>query len=510
SAGDAGRALTLISSALELLPPGPERARSVASLLEGGQTGEDDAAHLGLQALEGAGGDIRLRARLNYALSEVQLVRNRLPSALEHARQACTEARAAGDDALLVAALARAGYQETLLGVGDPEETLGEGLRLEESVQPTDPLSSARYAHGIRLVWLDDCDGARPLLTCCHTEAVETGNDHALPGICIHLARLELRAGHWAAARRLADDAHEIAEQAGHDQPRGGARSVQALVEAYHGNVEAARVLATESNAVAASVGDRWFPLYTRVALGLAELSAERYEETVRLLDGLGEELDASGIREPGIFPFEADAAEALIALGRTDQAEPLIDRLEERGRELDRPRALATAARCRGLLFASRNEFDQALASIDAGLHEHERFFVPFERARTLLVLGSVQRRARQRRAARLTLKDALAEFERLGAQGWSRRARQEIGRLGGRVASPIELTGTERRVASLVAAGRTNREVAAELVISVRSVEANLTRIYRKIGIRSRTELARKLPHEDHASEADKRLGG
>jgi DNA-binding NarL/FixJ family response regulator len=120
----------------------------------------------------------------------------------------------------------------------------------------------------------------------------------------------------------------------------------------------------------------------------------------------------------------------------------------------------------------------------------------MPFERGRTLLALGTLQRRARRRKAARDTLGGALGLFEGLGAESWADNARGELARIGGRTPSGGELTASERRIAELVALGRTNREVADELVISVHTVEAALTHVYRKLEVRSRTELARRLP--------------
>jgi DNA-binding NarL/FixJ family response regulator len=123
-----------------------------------------------------------------------------------------------------------------------------------------------------------------------------------------------------------------------------------------------------------------------------------------------------------------------------------------------------------------------------------HGELGLPFEHARSLLVLGEVQRRAKQRRAARETLTAAEQGFERLGATRWAERARAERARIGGR--TTIEgLSETELRVAELVAAGKSNKEVAAELFVSVRAVEANLSKVYAKLGIESRTELARRI---------------
>jgi DNA-binding NarL/FixJ family response regulator len=125
-----------------------------------------------------------------------------------------------------------------------------------------------------------------------------------------------------------------------------------------------------------------------------------------------------------------------------------------------------------------------------------HERMPGPFERGRTLLARGTVLRQARRKRDAREALQQALAIFVELGTPLWAGKARAELARIGGRAPSTGELTSSERRIAELVAEGKTNREVAAILVVADRTVESALTQIYRKLDVRSRTELARKIP--------------
>ena len=163
--------------------------------------------------------------------------------------------------------------------------------------------------------------------------------------------------------------------------------------------------------------------------------------------------------------------------------------------RRLDRAWALAILARGRGLLLAARGDLEGAFASFERALAEHARSTDPFHHARTLLALGRTQRRAKKRGAARATLEDALARFEQLGAPLWAEQTRAELARIGGRAPSNGELTEAERRIAALVAEGRTNREVAAALFLTVHSVETALTRVYRKLGVRSRAELAHRL---------------
>ena len=160
-------------------------------------------------------------------------------------------------------------------------------------------------------------------------------------------------------------------------------------------------------------------------------------------------------------------------------------------------PWAIAAAYRCRGLIESAGGQPEAALVQLDRALAIHADVERPFDRARTLLALGAVQRRAKQRARRARRSSRALAVFEELGAALWAERARAEIARLGGRRARDRdELTETERRISELAADGRSNREIAGELFVSERTVEANLTRAYRKLGVRSRTELARRLP--------------
>ncbi len=154
----------------------------------------------------------------------------------------------------------------------------------------------------------------------------------------------------------------------------------------------------------------------------------------------------------------------------------------------------LAHATRCRGLVAAARGDVDEAMSLLADAVSRHEAVGDPFGQARALLALGVARRRARQKRAARDAIEAARAGFETMGADRWAERARDELGRIGGR--TQVEgLTAAERRVADLVASGRTNAEVAAALFLAERTVASHLTRIYAKVGVRSRTELSRAL---------------
>jgi len=179
--------------------------------------------------------------------------------------------------------------------------------------------------------------------------------------------------------------------------------------------------------------------------------------------------------------------------MGRVADAEALLAAFAAHAERTRRPRASAAVARSAALVAAAHDDLEQALeyAEQAVALAASE----PLESGRALLVLGLVHRRAKRRRAARQALESALGVFDVLPAPLWAQRARAELERIGGRRGSAGELTPSERRVADLVLAGRTNREIATELFITVHTVEKALSRAYAKVGVHSRTELARRL---------------
>jgi DNA-binding CsgD family transcriptional regulator len=167
-----------------------------------------------------------------------------------------------------------------------------------------------------------------------------------------------------------------------------------------------------------------------------------------------------------------------------------------------------AGAARCRGLFHAAEGDLAAGTAAFESSLADAAPF--PLERGRTLLCLGTVRRQAQQKRSAGEVLEQALAIFDELGARLWAEKARAELKRIGGRPRPSDELTETERRVAELAARDRSNKEIAAELYMGISTVEAHLSRVYRKLGIRSRTGLAGRIAApRDETAEASGGVG-
>ena len=184
--------------------------------------------------------------------------------------------------------------------------------------------------------------------------------------------------------------------------------------------------------------------------------------------------------------PIWADAIETLVTLGELARARAYLEAYEANAGRLGSPWAIAAASRCRGLFEAADGHVDRAIDAFETSLSELVRHPYPLERGRTLLCLGAVRRQAQQKKAAREALQQSLAIFEELGARLWAEKARAELRRISGRAPASAELTESERRVAELAAQGRMNREIAAELYMGGSTVEAHLSRVYRKLGVR------------------------
>jgi len=339
----------------------------------------------------------------------------------------------------------------------------------------------------IRLGRLDD---ARPRLLAAKRRAAAEGDERGHQQICLFLAELEWLAGNWEAAAASAAEGVEIAEQAGLRLREGSTTGLVALVQASRGDADAARATAERGMAISQEVGDLGYGRYTRQILAFLDLSLGDAAAAARSIDTYA---FGHGVEGPKRIAFLGDLVEALVQLGDLARAAAVNDELASRGAQIRRPPMIAAAERGRALILAAGGDVTEGIACAERAVAAYERLGFPFELARARLVLGEIQRRAKQRKAARETLDRAIADFEALGARLWADRARAEQARIGGRTA--IEgLTETELRVARLAAEGRSNKEVAAALFVSVRAVEANLSRVYAKLGIESRTELARR----------------
>jgi DNA-binding CsgD family transcriptional regulator len=507
-AGDTSRARELLEKVLDRSPPGPPRAWVLYRLgtVRLQEESWPQAEELLSAALEEAGDDAPLRLQLHVQLVLARGVAGDLVGAVTHARQATSLRHRVQDPALQAYALAAVATGEFLLGHGVQMDSLRLAEDLARAAGPQSirpfPLLQPAVSQGMVLKWSDDLDAARAKLGECYRHAVEMGDESSVPFILYHLSELECWAGNWEIATGHADEGNKIALQSGQEGARGAILYVRALALAHQGLIDPARADAEEALGLCRRSGNLAVMQLALSALGFIELSLGDSAGVHEHLGPMADMLAAMGLGEPGVVKFLPDEIECLISLGELDKARALVDQLEERGRALDRVWALATGARCRAILDAAAGWSERADEALGRALAHHRRLPMPFELGRTLLAAGAIHRRSKRKRAAKESLQQAVEVFERLGAPLWADKARQELRRVGLRPTAPLGLTPSEQRVAELVAAGSTNKETADALFISPKTVDSTLSRIYRKLGVRSRTELAAKLAEMGHST--------
>ncbi len=349
------------------------------------------------------------------------------------------------------------------------------------------------------LSWLEEYEPARALIERAVGAHREAGAFGDLAYVLFHLAELELRTGRLAPAYAAAQEATRLAGQTGRDQMLMADQTILATVEAVMGRADDARTHATHALALAGATFNHTFVARANAALGLLELSLGRAHEAVAVLELVERTMARSDVVEPGVVEWLPDLIEAYIRADRIDDARLRLERWERLAARTQRLWALAAAARYRGLLAAD----DEIDAHFQQALALHRRTPSAFERARTELCHGERLRRAGRRVDARLRLRSALEAFERLGAVPWAERTRAEL-RASGETARRRDPTAAERltpqelQVALAVGEGRSNRDVAAALFLSPKTIEYHLGNVYRKLDVRSRAQLAHLLARE------------
>jgi DNA-binding CsgD family transcriptional regulator len=342
---------------------------------------------------------------------------------------------------------------------------------------------------GAVLKYIDDFEGARRWLEATYQSALDEGDEGSLPYALSHLPQLELWTGDWPKAEAYAEQNLAVSAELGLVAQRRQALYNLALVHVHQGRVDESRATLTEVLAEAEGDEDVWTVAVALPALGFLELSLGDAAAAASHFRRAVEARDTVGDKRPR--RHEADFVESLIESGAVDEAAAFQERFEERARAHEMHTSIANLATSRGRLLAARGDLEAAIEAVDDAIREHDIVDIPFDRARTLLTLGQLRRRRRERRAAKEALDAARAIFETLGAPIWAARASDELDRLGLRRSAGDELTQSERRVVELAASGLTNRQVAEALFLSPKTVEAHLARAYGKLGIASRAEL-------------------
>ena len=491
AAGDPDGARAILDDVLAGSQPGSERAEVLALLADVAEpSSREEAIAFAEQALREAAGDPAAETMIHLALETAIWNQGRLEAAVAHSRAALRCAELTGDETLLAMSLSALVTGEVTLGLPLDESAPARLLDLERALAETATSSYLRPSLqlGIALTAIDRIDEARALLEPELERVTAVGDEGIRWGVHVRMSDLELRAGNLGEALRHAREALALVRLLDYPGLEPYALVPLAAVAAQLGDETTTReaVATTLAQTVSASSEVR-----ARGALGLLELSLGNAEQAWEWLEPAVDQLVEMGAGELSIFGVAQNAIEALAATGRLERAEELIAWVEAAGRPAGRAWHVAIAARGRALVADARGDLEAARAALAAPVAVAQ----PFEHARTLLVQGTIERRGRQRRLARAALEQALELFDALGAQLFAERAAAEIARIPGRASGSGGLTEMERRVAELVGQGLSNKEVAARLVIAVRTVEAHLSKVYAKLGVHSRTELVNSL---------------
>jgi DNA-binding CsgD family transcriptional regulator len=485
AAGEVNRARAIASDLLARAPAGPQRAEALVLCSELEPPGS--AVALLRNALAEAGGVPALQAAIHADLAEVGRLTKGHAWAQRHAQASLRLAERLDDGALRANALSILARQRFERGGPHALELAEQAYRLATPLADPRQAKTAGLSVAHVLTWSGMTDRARAWL---ERQLDEWGDrDEQLRSVLLwYLALVEFWAGRWSIASAYADQRREIGIQYGETSPD---HLPPAFIALHRGQFA---VAGDHSRRALSLARGQLLPAHTAI-LAVCDLWPGNPTAALANFIRAEQTADARGLGEPNLRWWRAEYVDGLLQLGRIDDATRLVADWETAAARLGRERVLAQALRCRGLVAAARGDLSTAAELLEEAVDRHEAVGDPFGRGRALLALGVVRRRTRQKRTARVALEAALAGFEALGAASWAATARAELGRIGGR--ERIEgLSPSEIRVAELVAQGRTNREIASALFLGERTVAGHLTRIYAKLGVRSRTELARQLP--------------
>ncbi|MEX1358391.1 MAG: LuxR C-terminal-related transcriptional regulator, partial [Gaiellaceae bacterium] len=491
-AGDMARARRLLEAVVSSPSPSPVRAAALGrlALVHRETKGFREAERLLKRALDEPGLDPQERIDMLCRLAWMTAAGRGSVDGIRYANQALRLAERVAQPVQLAASLATVA-ELTFWRTGRIRRDLLD--RATELGPTVDRFLDGRVTLARLLGLADRYEEARSLWT----ELIAEGRARSDPSVTesmMFLARMEVASGRWDAARRVCEEAIELARQMGDEMEESLCRMVVAEIDAYRGEAENVRREIPRLLQVAAGVGFSGAICRLTRALASLELSCGDAGASWRLTAPLladVTELDEALAQLAGSVGIEA-----LVDIGDLAGAERLLTLLDAHAAASDTG-VRRLAYRCRGLVLAGHGEHERAIEALEmaASAPDAPQGTNPFERARTLLALGTLQRRAQHKRAARETLELAAETFGRLGARLWEAKARAELRRIGGRKASTSELSETERQIVELVVAGRRNREVAAELSLSPNTVAWNLSKVYRKLGVSSRTELAARV---------------
>lgn len=495
--GDTRRAATMLESAVADFEPGPLRATALTLL---GATRIEEHDFVGAMspltdAVVETGDDLALLVATRLSLASAQTMTGRHDAALRQAELAVVDAERLGHGNLISQALALRVMLSCAHGGGRDESALLRALDFEEPDSDVAAPLRASVTDAVTLAWTGRLEEALAGLIAARRRCLEMGSEADLVYVSGHLSTVYIGLGRYSVAAEVAQDMLLRSEHLGDGAfPIVSAKTQRATASAFLGYERTAREDIRAATTGARQCGAEFLAVWPLMTLGFLEVSLGNYAAALNVLQPLLVRVQGSNDLGPSPASYVPDAVEAMLALGRHDEPTRLIAMLESKGAELDSPWLLAVGARCRSMSLAAGGELAAAEQTLHRALAEHDRLPMPFERARTQLFHGQVLRRQRRKNLAATTLRAALATFSELEAVLWADRTRAELKRTDAPRANASDLTPSELHVARLAASGMSNKDIASALFISPKTVEHNLSSVYRKLSVRSRAELARR----------------
>jgi ATP/maltotriose-dependent transcriptional regulator MalT len=493
--GEIGRADELLAGVSAGLPDGPLRAdvltrRAHLALI----LADLDVAETHLrEAIPMTEGDRRLQVTIHNGLAGIGYLSGRgWRRARLHMFEALAQARELGDPGLELQMLGHTATWTNALG--RPWRGLmkrADALHVPITAVPIIEHPDLQFAR--ILASEGDVDEARRRMEALVGCARSNGDWKSLPRLLVNLAGVEVRAGAWDRAERIADEAHAGLLQTGEGAFYQDLLVTRLQLHVLRGDEPAARALWAETEPSTSVTPYPAFRTEMSVSIARLDLALGNTARAHERLAGIMAEPGRARLIPIGWEMLVADEVEALLGLGRKAEARRLLDPVERRARRRGIPAAIGEVLRVRALVLAADGDDGGAVTAAEEAVRILGGLHGPFRTARAWFTLGEVLRRSRQKGASRQAFETALEIFTGLGARIWVDRTRTESGRVATRRPAGATLTATERRVAELAAAGQTNREIADALFMSVHTVEAHLTRIFRTLGVHTRTELAR-----------------
>ncbi|HZN84348.1 MAG TPA: AAA family ATPase [Mycobacterium sp.] len=496
--GDAARAQEVLKPGIDQMEPGPFRALMMFgyAVILMHTEGYSQAADVLYEAIDDATGDPTVLVEVLMMLAFAQINEGIYETAPQHARRALAEAEAAAQPVLISQALASWAYVSFHCGSGYDETAMTRALELEDHAGDVPIPFRASAVDALLMAWTGRLEESATALDALTTQLVRRGGEIEMLFVAYNSVLVNVWLGRYVEARHFAEDTFRRVEEIGGSAIRGLGLAMRGWVAVHAGHEQEARAdLTAALESAARSESSSWWVDLALTGLARLEVSAGRHAEALNVLAPLLAVADTVPNTEISKMEYLPDAIEAMVISGRFEEAEVLIDRLERDGRELGRAWMVLVAARCRGMWLAASGDVEAAVRVVAQAADAHRGLRMPLEHARTQLLLGQLYRRLRQKQAAAAALDQALRTFEQLDNPLWAARVHAERARVNVRPGHGVDLTPSEQRVAELAAEGLSNREIAAAVYVSAKTVESVLTRVYRKLGVRSRAMLGRRM---------------